>query len=279
MSEAVGKVAVACPRCGKRYLVAPASAGKRGRCACGVEFNIPALGFGQVEPEVAPASASVSSTERSPAAAHCAWHPAVPAAFACARCHALMCTTCDFRQLDGSHLCPTCATQPSVAPAGSFSGALASPYARVEPGVRCRNHPEVDAVARCSECSTPICGTCDFQFPGGLHYCPTCATRTSRPLSSGRKSLVIWSMLMAGWVTVFLGVLLSGAMADAVTDEAGAFVVGLLIMVPALAGIGLACGSLNKRAGNPPIVWVAVVWNGIMVGVWLLLCIIGSVVG
>lgn len=82
-------------------------------------------------------------------------------------------------------------------------------------------------------------------------------------------------MVMAGWVTLFLGVLLSGALEETVTDEAGAMIVGSLIMLPALVGIGLACGSLNKRAGNPPIVWVAVVWNAVMVAAWLLLCVIG----
>jgi hypothetical protein len=86
-------------------------------------------------------------------------------------------------------------------------------------------------------------------------------------------------MVLAGWVTLFLVILLSGVMAEAAVDEVGAMIIGSLIMIPGLIGIGLACGSLDKRAGNPPIVWVTVIWNGILMGVWILLCIIGLMMG
>lgn len=87
--------------------------------------------------------------------------------------------------------------------------------------------------------------------------------------------MVVWSMLLAGWVTLFLVLLLSGALAEVVMEEAGATLMGSLIMIPGLIGLALACGSLEKRAGNPPIVWVTVVWNGILMAVWIILCILG----
>ena len=275
MSDAVEKVIIACPKCGKRYRVARTSAGERASCSCGVKFEIPEVEAAGAAERVADAPARVSAAivddDPPTPATHCSQHPDVPAARACARCHALICQTCDFPQSDGSHLCPACASEAAGPPA---SGAVATPVEALH-GVRCQRHPEVAAVGRCRVCSAAVCQTCVFQFPGGLNYCPECATNPSRPLSSPRKALVIWSMLMAGWVTLLLAVLLSGALEEAVMEEPGDTIIGILIMIPGLIGIALACGSLSKRAGNPPIVWVTVIWNGILIVAWTILCVIG----
>ena len=130
-------------------------------------------------------------------------------------------------------------------------------------------------MARCAGCSAPVCETCDFKFPGGYHYCPDCATNPLQPMSGWRKGLAVWSMVLATWVTLFFVVLLSGALAEFVTDQIGAIIVGALIMLPGMLGFGFACGSLDSRAGNPPIVWVAVIWNGILMAAWILLTVIG----
>lgn len=292
MSDAEEKLVIACPDCGKRYHVARKSAGKRARCSCGAEFTIPAAKPApRAVAEAAVRSPAASVAERQTTApTHCVQHPDVPAAYACACCHALICRTCDFPQPDGSHLCSTCVSGKAELPTWQAAGPApwasaggvaenpyASPFTAVQPlrNVWCQQHPEVAAVARCKTCSAPVCGTCDFRFPGGLHLCPTCATNPSRSLSKTRKTMVVWSMLLAGWVTLFLVLLLSGALAEVVMEEAGATLMGSLIMIPGLIGLALACGSLEKRAGNPPIVWVTVVWNGILMAVWIILCILG----
>lgn len=262
MSEASEKIIVTCPTCDRHHTVASSLTGRLASCPCGAKFRIEA-------PTDAPQSAVATST--SP---RCSNHAEMPAEYACARCRALVCSTCDFPQSDGSHLCPRCAAGVTSAARGdpdfsAFGGTSA-------PGVNCRFHPEVPASARCRACGAPVCVTCDFVFPGGVHCCPTCATATSRPLGSSRKALVGWSLAAAAWVTVMLALLLLGTFAEFVESPGGDMLIGMLILVPGLAGTGLAFGSLDRRAGNPPIVWVTVIWNSITLAVWLALCVIGA---
>lgn len=139
----------------------------------------------------------------------------------------------------------------------------------------CRQHVTSPAVALCHSCKAPVCATCDFQFPGGLHFCPACATKTTAPLSSTRKTMLGWSIVAAVWVTVALVVLFSGTLAEAAENEPGATIIGSLIMIPALIGLALSIGSMDRRAGNPPLVWIAVIWNVVLTVGWLVLCVIG----
>ena len=38
---------------------------------------------------------------------------------------------------------------------------------------------------------------------------------------------------------------------------------------------GVSLGSIDRRLKNPPVLWVAMIWNGFILGALLLLCIIG----
>ncbi len=137
----------------------------------------------------------------------------------------------------------------------------------------CRDHPEVEAVARCRSCRAPVCATCDFAVKS-FHLCPTCATATPT-MSSGRKKLIGWAIGMAVWVTGCLGLLISGVLDNA----AGSAVVGLLAFVPCLIGIALSVGAYSRRGPNPPILWVAIAWNSLMTVAYLLLILIGLMMG
>lgn len=143
----------------------------------------------------------------------------------------------------------------------------------------CRQHPEVAATARCDGCNAPVCETCDFQFPGDQHFCPSCATSTSCSLEHTRKQCVGWSLAAAAVMTLLMGLLLSGALAEMVVEEPGATFIGTVIMIPGLLGTGLAFGSLDGRAGNPPIVWVSIVWNSLLMGAFIILTIVGLMMG
>lgn len=271
MSEVVQKMTVDCPYCGRCFHVPLGSHGKTGRCPGGHEFIIPAVSSSRAESEAIPAPASrpILAEVAEPAEVACRNHPGMPATIACKRCGAMICRTCDFPMPDGSHLCPSCAAQGG---GDDALGPMADPFA--SPGVCCQVHPEVQAVARCHNCHGAMCSTCDFAVAPGIHLCVTCATAPPK-LSGSRKAMLIWSMVMATWVTVMVVLLLSQALASLCRDEAGQTLVGWAIMLPALIGLALSMASMDRRAGNPPIVWGAVVWNCILTVVWIALTVVG----
>jgi hypothetical protein len=51
---------------------------------------------------------------------------------------------------------------------------------------------------------------------------------------------------------------------------------GLLVFVPILGGTALSFSALDKRLGNPPAVWGAVIWNSVLLAFWVLLNVVGS---
>src|SRR6185312_12549672 len=80
--------------------------------------------------------------------------------------------------------------------------------------MRCVRHPEVPAIAMCVNCRAPVCQTCDFMFPGGVHLCPACAANPRPQISPGRRKLIPWSIGLA--VFSFLGLIGSVALARVV---------------------------------------------------------------
>jgi hypothetical protein len=49
----------------------------------------------------------------------------------------------------------------------------------------------------------------------------------------------------------------------------------LFLLVPGVGGLALGASAINRRLYNPPIVWIATIWNGLIVAGFVLLCIIG----
>jgi hypothetical protein len=148
------------------------------------------------------------------------------------------------------------------------------------PGTMCQGHREVQAAYLCKRCGAPSCPTCDFTFPNGVHLCPECATAPQARLSTARMSFVIGSLAIAGWSTLGIGLLLSGAFAPMMMTDPMSFkiisiLIGLFIMLPAIIGGGLGIACFDRRLGNPALVWVAAIWNTVLVCVVLLLTLIG----
>lgn len=102
-------------------------------------------------------------------------------------------------------------------------------------------------------------------------------------MSSKRKALVGWALGMAAWSTIGMVLMFSGMLAREFTNEkdlqAFGVLIGALVGLPSLIGGGLGISSLDRRLGNPPIVWVTAIWNILLLSVWLLLVIIGSLKG
>ncbi len=146
-------------------------------------------------------------------------------------------------------------------------------------GMKCVQHPGVLATRQCQSCGGYMCETCDFALAGGLHLCPSCATRPQTGLSPKRKRALVVSLVLAVWCTVVMGAMMAGAFARFVQTESEQEAFGTLLMlillVPSIVGLAQGLGSIDRRLQNPPILWVATVWNGLVLGGFLLLCIIG----
>ena len=147
--------------------------------------------------------------------------------------------------------------------------------------IKCVNHPDVDAVVRCRACKAPICKTCDFTFPGNLHFCPNCASNPQEGLSSKRKGFVIWSYILAVVATLTLVLIVSGATDMGSNEETFivAAVLGNVLLLSSLIGMGLGFCALEKRLKNPGSIWGALIWNIVLSVITLILCIIGLMAG
>jgi hypothetical protein len=150
------------------------------------------------------------------------------------------------------------------------------------PAADCIKHPGSPAVARCQVCQSPVCSTCLFVFPGGLHLCPGCAANPNPKVSSKRKKLVIWSVVLGG-VSVagligFFALIMSGSLRR--TDQEAVGTLGTFVsLMPAIVGLALGVGSFDRKLKTPALAWVGVVCNGVIVALWVLLMLVGMMKG
>lgn len=104
--------------------------------------------------------------------------------------------------------------------------------------------------------------------------CPTCAVSPQQGLTGKRKVLVGVAFALAIWVTAGTALLFSGMAANA--GESAATLIGILIGIPAIIGGGVGIACFERRLGNPPVVWVAAIWNIILLALMMILTVIGS---
>ena len=239
-----------------------------------VDAPVPLVSMAEAAPGqvIGPPPDTLDSPYRSPAqeVQTCARHTRVKTDIACARCGVAICGTCAFPQADGTQMCPDCVALVRVG-----SGAVNA----VPAGVTCTRHPEIQAVQYCRSCSAPVCGTCDFALPGGVHVCPDCATRTDKGLSAKRKKLLGWAYGLAvlsslGTVLFFVAAA-GGAFDDPKEAEMLGTLFSLFTFIPSLVGTALATSTLDRRLTNPASVWVAIIWNALILAVFLLLTVAG----
>jgi len=146
-------------------------------------------------------------------------------------------------------------------------------------GHRCVQHPNLPATRQCQACGAYMCDTCDFALPGNIHVCPACATKPQTEMSSKRKGQRGWSYGLAIGATLGLGVIFSGTINADPNNPGSEDAVGTLFMfivlIPALVGMALGMGAIDRRLTNPISLWIPTIWNGLIVGLFLLLCVIG----
>jgi succinate dehydrogenase/fumarate reductase cytochrome b subunit len=150
---------------------------------------------------------------------------------------------------------------------------------RVDPAIgKCDAHPEVDAAERCRVCVRPVCATCDFSFPGGLHFCAQCVEKSSSgEVDPARKRLTYISMALATWSTILMAMLFGGAFSTFFEDPAMSKVADLvitnIILWPLLFGVGLSFSAIEPKLENTGVMKAAAWWNGVLTTVMMLIII------
>ena len=214
----------------------------------------------------------------------CTKHPGVTGPFSCTRCGKYFCIECCYSLADGTISCHDCYAQAQAAPAigtaptpGVFRVSVA-PRATTTyedhalPGQGCIQHPTVNAPYKCDFCGARSCLTCDFYFLPNTHACPQCAAASSGQLSPARKKNMMWALITAGIASVVMVIFFSGVLnlergMGAILAE----VLFRLILFPAAIGAGLAMAAFRKGRSNHIGIWLALIWNFVlMIGVFSL---------
>jgi hypothetical protein len=98
-------------------------------------------------------------------------------------------------------------------------------------------------------------------------------------MSPRRRKLMWASYALAVFATIGMAVVMSGALAEMAQTEQAEELFGLLffflVLIPALVGMGVGFSAIDRRLSNPISVWVATIWNILLIGIFVLLMIIG----
>jgi hypothetical protein len=235
-----------------------------------------------------PAPAPVVTARAFDGEAACAAHPGQKAAADCAACGKPLCALCSFDRNRRSY-CSDCAVEQARLKQQAASGGLltlnltsapSGGWRRIDrAAVKCAEHPDNPSVADCRLCAKPVCATCDFAMPGGVHLCPSCVenSQSSDEINPQRKRLSYIALALAAWSTILLVLMFAGAFNSFFTDDAGGkaadLIVTNLVLWPLLIGTALSMSALDRRLKSTGIMKVAMWWNGILAGLFLLFVI------
>jgi hypothetical protein len=156
---------------------------------------------------------------------------------------------------------------------------VSPPASAAVQAMKCVQHSAVAATQQCCSCGAYMCATCDFTLPNGMHLCPACATRPQTGLGERRKRSMIWSYVCAGGATLgfvlFLVVCGMRSGRSKVDEELIGVMATFVILIPSIVGLGMGLGTIDRRYNNPVSLWAATIWNGVILGTFLLMCIAG----
>jgi hypothetical protein len=135
----------------------------------------------------------------------------------------------------------------------------------------CYAHPDVPHTGRCDRCERPICETCAFNTAAG-RLCPECMVSGAAP-DQGRKSatLSVVSLVCAAGFVLCLLMMLGFVGSQAARGLAGTASIFLVLTGITTALLGRDYG---RRTGSP-ISLIAVIANGVLFGIYVLLIVIG----
>ena len=73
--------------------------------------------------------------------------------------------------------------------------------------------------------------------------------------------------------------LVSGAFSGLATSKEDAAALGyarlFFVLAPGITGLALGISAKHARLGNPPAIWIAIVWNAILIASFIVLDVIG----
>ncbi len=140
----------------------------------------------------------------------------------------------------------------------------------------CLQHGTNPVTAYCVQCGRPMCDLCTFWI-GSAIFCPECVS--SGPSAGERSSVTVKGVLSIGLALLavlgFAGSMVLGASGE--VPEIAYVVLGLLVLGPALGGISLALiGREGARRTNSRLPLVGLILNGVVLGVYAILSLIGT---
>lgn len=142
----------------------------------------------------------------------------------------------------------------------------------------CVQHTHLPATAQCKSCGAYMCDTCAFDAGGGIKICPTCAASPKTAMSPKRKKMLIGSFALAAWSTLIFFPLVLGAAAlgqnEAAQEVLGAALI-FLVLIPSIIGVALGVSSMERRMKTGIGTWIAISWNALILGGFLLMMIVG----
>jgi len=87
--------------------------------------------------------------------------------------------------------------------------------------------------------------------------------------------------VLAGWATLVLVLLFSGAFAELMSSssEEDEMILGIIFLVfylgPATAGVACSIAAMGRQRPRPLLPIIGVVWNALLLGIFLLFVLIG----
>jgi hypothetical protein len=209
----------------------------------------------------------------------CSNHPGKEGQHLCRRCFAPICEICRFPGDEGLSFCPVCCQEEGAKNEGQLRPDDSTQNPAVA-GLKCSVHPDNDAAQLCQVCGARVCKTCDFFISHSVHLCPTCASRPNTELSKSRKNRLVGSYVLAGVATVAFAYFMSGmAFEEYMTEqeeEAVGYLMSLTVLLPSIIGVALSMGTKDKRLYNPPAITGAIIWNTLLLVIFVIMAILGN---
>ena len=91
---------------------------------------------------------------------------------------------------------------------------------------------------------------------------------------------MIGSFVLAVIATAGMALMMAGVFAQMARTKEGEAVLGYIFMLigllPALIGMALGFTAIDRRLANPVSIWIATIWNVVLLACFLVLVIIGN---
>lgn len=110
--------------------------------------------------------------------------------------------------------------------------------------MQCKNHPDVEAVARCVGCAEPFCGNCLVEIQG-QKYCASCKTLAVKgPLAAAVEPTIPCKNADQALMLAIIGIFCFGIILEPIAINKALKARGEIRLNPLLKGAGKALAAL-----------------------------------